>query len=317
MQWPLDQVPADCTFQAWVRLEGNTVRLDCRAVLNRGDHTQYPARLQEMPAIYLNAPFHKLVSYTGGKPFTNDALTELKRPAEKPEKWAEWIGTERWAALVNDDGWGVGLWNPSCLAFTGGFDGRAGPNDTRAPATGYLAGQALMMMDHDMRHDYRCELIVGSVDEIRRHVVTHTGAPELPRWDFSEGRQGWRILNARDSGWRAQGQYRLWMERDDPQMISPLFFLDSHDASKLIIDAAFKTPHAKAMVMWRRLENGRPAPGGPVEFPIKGDGQRREYVVPLGDSPDWKGAVIELRFDPAPAGGPGDWVEPGSIRLGK
>src|SRR3954462_10017281 len=54
MQWPLDNEPGECTFETWYSLEGNAVRVRCRLVNARSDKTQWPARMQELPAVYTN-----------------------------------------------------------------------------------------------------------------------------------------------------------------------------------------------------------------------------------------------------------------------
>ena len=316
MQWPLEDVPADCTFETWVQLEENVVHLRCRVMMRRKDKTKYPARLQEMPAMYLNAPYHRLMSYTGAKPFTNGVLTEIHRPGDKPEKWAEWLATERWAALVNDDGQGVGLWNPACLSFIGGFDGKLGPNDPRGNSTGYLAPQSLVMLEHDMHHDFHCELIVGTLTEIRDRVFKQSSAPEPPHWHF-DLREGWRVVNAELQRAEADRGNRLLLERDDPQVISPPTFFYADDAPFMKFYATFKTRHREAEVFWRRFENGKSVPGGSMTFPIQGDGQWREYTVRLADSPEWRGAIVELRLDPVPSGAEGEWFDLGSVGFGK
>jgi len=56
MQWPLANVPGDCTFESWYSLEDNVVRVRCRLNNERDDKTQYGGRAQELPAVYSNAP---------------------------------------------------------------------------------------------------------------------------------------------------------------------------------------------------------------------------------------------------------------------
>ncbi len=36
-------------------------------------------------------------------------------------KMVHWTATENWASQVNDAGWGLGVWNPDTLVFSGGF----------------------------------------------------------------------------------------------------------------------------------------------------------------------------------------------------
>ena len=54
MHWPLDNVPGECTFETWYRLNG--ARVDVTARLNnaRPETVWSPARGQELPAVYTN-----------------------------------------------------------------------------------------------------------------------------------------------------------------------------------------------------------------------------------------------------------------------
>ncbi len=311
-QWPLNDVPGECTFECWLELEGAAVKMRCRFKNERTDHTQYDARPQELPAVYLNAPFHRVLSYTGDRPFSGAAVSEIPRPAGSPDDWAQWRATERWSALVNDEGWGVALWNPSCVSFIGGFAGRPGANDTLSPATGYLAGQSIEILDHNITHEYHCELIVGTAEEIRARVRSH-GSPGLPDWRFDHDRQGWHLRNARDTGWPIQGSWRVLLDRDDPQLISPVTFFRAENAPRLSVEAAFTTRHRAAEVFWTRHDGAEYS----RSFPVTGDGRVRRHEIRLADSPEWRGGIVRLRLDPAPAGAAGERVEVRAIRVEK
>ena len=62
--------------------EGPTARIKCRLNNQRGDQSQYLARTQEMPAVYTNGSYHRLMTYAGDKPFTGDKLTRIVSPGE-------------------------------------------------------------------------------------------------------------------------------------------------------------------------------------------------------------------------------------------
>ena len=110
MQWPLENTQGECECEVWLELDGPVVKARCRLTNHRADHTQYRARTQELPALYVNAPFHRLMTYRGDKPFTGDALAQIEGRADRagqPGLWAiltNWVATESWAAQVNDAG---------------------------------------------------------------------------------------------------------------------------------------------------------------------------------------------------------------------
>lgn len=311
MQWPLDGVPAEAQFETWLELEGPVVKMRCRMSNARADRTQYPGRWQEMPAVYLNALFHRVVSYTGERPFEGDVVSEIPRPAGRPDSWSHWRATERWSALVNDGGWGLGLWNPSCMTFIGGFAGKPGPGDSRSSSTGYLAAQAIEILDHNIVHEYACELIVGTVAEIRDRVRERSGGCGPPSWRFGSDRQGWHYVNAVDTGWPIRGALRVMLEKDDPQLISPGVFFQAKEASRLVMEAAFQARRGEAELFWKRHDGG----SGRRAFPVAADGRMRRHEVSLAGEPEWRGAIVELRLDPVPGGAPGQWVEIRSMTL--
>ncbi len=69
MHWPLDNVPGECTYECWFELEGPAVHTRSRLVNQRPDHTQFPARNQELPAIYTNAALAPADDLSGGSTF--------------------------------------------------------------------------------------------------------------------------------------------------------------------------------------------------------------------------------------------------------
>ena len=70
MQWALDNVPGDCTFETWISLEGRAALVRCRLNNHRKDVTQYPAQDQELPAVYTIGKLHRLFTYDGTAPFS-------------------------------------------------------------------------------------------------------------------------------------------------------------------------------------------------------------------------------------------------------
>lgn len=311
MQWPLDDVPGECTFESWLELEGAVVHARCRLVNARADRTPYEARGQELPAVYTNGPWHRLITYSGSRPFANDAVTQLE--AKPPPQWSMWMATERWTALVDDSGWGLGVWNPECVRYVGGFNGQPGAGSAKDVACGYIAPHAVELLDHHITHGYRYDLVLGTVEEIRAHVYKQPRPAVRPAWKFENDRQGWSYRNAHDTGWPVRGELNVQLTKTDSNLISPQFFCRAEDASTLVIDAAFQTADPRAQVFWATLD----APDFIEErahfFDVKGDGAFREYRVHLGELPAWRGAIIQLRIDPA--NGPGGTVRVRSTRF--
>ena len=91
--WPLRNVPGECEFECWIQLEGNRAKVRSRLVNFREDTIQYVPGGQELPAVYTNGPWYKLVSYLGDKPFAGEDLTVLVDKEDgKGWPWRTWCG---------------------------------------------------------------------------------------------------------------------------------------------------------------------------------------------------------------------------------
>lgn len=314
MQWPLENEPGECTFETWYTLDGNIIKV--RAALNnaRSDKTQYPARTQELPAVYTNGPWHRLMTYTGDKPFEKDNLTQINHPLGKDGKpWANWNATEQWAALVDDNNFGLGVWNPDCLRFGGGFAGKPGKGGAHDDPTGYIAPNRQEILDHNIRHEFQYWLILGTLDEIRDKVYAVARRPTPPNYIFDKDRQGWWYHDLTDTGWPIKGELALTPGAKDPYLVAPGALWRAADAPILYLRAAFTTKHARAQIYFTPL-------GGksiPVDFPITGDGQYRTCEIRLDAHPAYTGLIAGLRLDPVPAGAPGDTIKLRSISFDK
>lgn len=308
MQWPLDEVPGECAFECWLELDGPAVRAKCRFSNARTDHTPYPARTQELPAVYTNGTLYRVMTYAGDRPYTGDALTQIKAKGPN-EGWSHWLSTERWSALVNEAGWGLGVWNPDCVQFIGGFNGMPGKGDSDDQPCGYVAPIRFEVLDHHIVHEFHYELILGTLEEIRERVAKHRQRNTPPSWKFTQDRQGWFYRGATDAGWPIKGELNVRLESNDPQIHSPYFFCPAEEGPVLVLDAAFKTAGGDAQIFWGDLaNNGGLSEQRSIHFPVTNDGEFHEVRVRLADSPEYRGSIVQFRLDPANAAG-------GSVRL--
>ncbi len=326
MIWPLNNQPARCSFQTRITLRGDTAHVDCRMVVFRKDLTQYPARAQECPALYTIGKLWRLVAYTGDKPFTNAPISVLDSPALLARKmlvfarklkgnpWVPFNATENWAALVNQSGFGLGIWAPGDYRFSGGFyganHGTGGPADSQ---TGYIAPNFFDIIDHNIVYRYRYVLIVGSVGKIRSWVYKHAPRPSPPQWNFIHDRQHWVYADAHDTGWPIKGCLNVSLAGRHPQLISPPCFWQAAKAPVLYIDAAFKTTEMTGALWWRGFKNSAFSTRSRVVFPINGDGRYRLYAIRLLGNKAYHGAMAQLRIAPVLTGQSGAWVKIRSI----
>ena len=293
--WPLFNQPADCVFEHWISLQANSVQVRARMSINRADTTFYEARTQEMPCVYLNGPYHRRVTYTGLKPFTNDALSEITTGGNQN-------GTEHWAALLNDQGRGVGLFKAGEVRFgldkfgltnTGGeFDG----------SSGYMNTNPALLIDHNGQYEYEYSLVVGSLADIRQFVYAQPRPPAGPDYQFVKDRQGWYYVNTRDTGWPIRQELNVQWRRSNVvnhgrfRIAGPSTFWQAADVPQLVIQAAFQTKGTVARLVWRKAGeiDFFEIPDRYVDFPIIGDGVLRSYVIQTGQLGGWEGAIAQI-----------------------
>ncbi|MDT8303468.1 MAG: hypothetical protein RQ760_18455 [Sedimentisphaerales bacterium] len=322
MQWPLDDEPGECTFETWIQLEKNTALVRSRINNKRADKTQYSGRGQELPAVYTNGPWYRLMSYTGERPFTGDKLSRFRKRWTSfadvdGDPWENWLATENWAALIDDNNWGLGVFKPDTYSFKGGFFGVPGKGGSKDAPTGYISPIQAEILDHNIQYEYEYRLILGTLDEIRRYVYEHSAGKSLPDYRFEKDRQHWVYRNAVDTGWPIEGKLHVKLERNDPQLIGPTGFWLASDTPRIFIHAACRTHDINARLYWKTREENRFTNNKSVSFNLNPDGQYHIYEIDLSDCQDFKGAITGLRLDPVNTGKEGDYIEIKSISCGK
>jgi hypothetical protein len=318
MHWPLDNEPGHCTFETWLTLKDNTVQVRSQINNAREDKTQYRARGQELPAVYTNGGYYRLFTYDGDKPFTKGPLRVIDKvwdtrtpPAEVVGgPWDHWYCTENWAALVNDDDFGVGIWTPGTYDYKGGFAGKPGSGGPNDGPTGYISPIRREILDHNIQYDYTYTLIVGKVEEIRDYVYANAIRFDLPEYTFEADRQSWVLSDAQDEGWPITGQWNVKLTGDKPRLVGPRAFWKAADMSKLYLRAAFDTGANTAIVRWEGLHGQG---GGQTEIAVNPDGTMRTLVIDMQALKNYTGICTRLEIIPKTDGHPNrtmtvDWV---------
>jgi len=303
MHWPLNNQPAQCTFECIYKIDGNVVDVTSRLVNARDDKTQYGARSQELPALYSNGPWYRIMTYTGAKPYTGGELIELSRKAENPPfPWNHFQATEEWAALIDKDNHGFGVWTPGLQSYLGGFAGKPGSGGPKSSPTGYLAPLHMEILDHNIVYTYRYRLVVGSLDEIRSYVYKHRNRAPGLNVVFKSDRQHWHFRNAADKGMPLKGVWDIQLEQNNPNIISPPFCIEASTIKAITIRAGFKTGEDKARLIWTKHGNKKPNPEDAISFPIRPDGITRSYTIKLAGNENWHGTITRLALRPCRKG---------------
>jgi len=311
MQWALKNVPGDCTFETWITLEGRSVHVRNRLTNERKDRTQYPAMDQELPFVYTIGTLHQLKTYTGDTPFKDGPLNEIPKVSAKGEKaqWTTFFATEHWAALVDDEDWGLGVIHPGVVRFVGGFYGKTHTGDPDNFPTGYVAPVRQEVIDHNIVYEFRYTLVLDWLAGIRKEAYKQRPKTNLPDYYFINDRQHWWFQNAEDTRYPIKERLRLKVENDDPQLYGPEGLWDAKDVSKLYVRAAYHTKNTTAALFWETSEKPGFRSDQCVTFVIVPDGKSRTYDVDLSASPFYRGKIRRIRFDPVEMGGAGEFVD--------
>ncbi len=294
MQWALNNVPGECTFETWITLDGRSARVRCRLNNHRPDKTQYSAHDQELPAVYTIGKLHRLFTYDGDRPFEGRPIRHVEN-AGPP--WASWKATENWAALVDDRDFGVGVIHPGAYTFLGGFHGKPNVGGPKDESTGYIAPVRKEILDHNIVYEYRYLLTLGTLDQIRAVAQAERVVDPRPDDSFHHNRRHWIYQGIRDAGFPPSGGLRLRPTTGDPQMIGPETWWKAETMPKLSIRGAFQGPGDRLEVFWS-IPGAGFSGDRLASTKIQPDGVLRTYSIDLSASPGYRGTITGLRIDP-------------------
>jgi hypothetical protein len=320
MHWPLDDEPAHCVFESRIRIEGNRVRVRSGLLNDRRDRTQYPARGQELPAVYTNGFLHRLITYTGDQPFTGGETTTIEKRwstfADRDGKspWASWVATEGWAALLDDEGWGLGIFSPENLFYSGGFFGEPGSGGPKDSQTGYFSPVQREVLDAEIRYFYEYTLILGSLEEIRSFACAHPPASRPPAWRFEKDRRHWHYRQAHDAGWPIEGELVVTADGPKARLVGPVAFWRAAEMPRLRIEAAFDSGEEQATIRWMRHGESGSREGDALVFPVQSDGRYRVYEIDLASAAGYRGAICRLSLEFAGSAATGEVVRRVRVR---
>jgi hypothetical protein len=314
MQWPLNNVPGDCIFETWTRLEGPLIHMRYRCTNQRADKTFYRPCGQELPAVYTISKLWRLMSYTGDQPFTGGALTHVTNDWHKPWPWTRFIGSERWAALVGDDGWGLGVLKDDGGEFHGGIHGDGRSEDPKHGSTAYVAPIHVENFDHNIVYEHQTVFMTGQLENIRKQF-NQLASRRPPAWLFNKDRQHWTLRNATDQGYPLQGEWRIKCGSEKPRLESGIRCWRAESAPLLDIEIACTGKANMARVFWQRLDEDRWDSKKSLDLALKPDGRFHQYQLDLASAVEYRGLIIGLAIELKEPSRPGDELAIKSIRL--
>ena len=329
MQWPHKTgVAGECVFECLYTLENNVFTMEATLVNDRKDKTQYQARHQEMPAVYTNGPWYKLISYLGDQPFTGEPTTIIVNKNNKRGwPWIHFYTPENWSALLDDNGYGIGVFQPDVMTFNGGFhpnDSFKGHGDVKDGQTGHLAPIGSQIIDHNIHFTYKTSLILGTIDEIRSYAKVNWQNYSNPEWYFHTSRNHWYYQGEiKDDGFPIKGGLNLQFKQN-ALIIGPDTFWKASETSFLEIDGEFHTDNKTLDIIveiqpvsksdftdwlnWsegvfsveeERINKASEFPKKPtitIKQKIVADGIKRKYRINLNEIPKYDGAMKNVKI---------------------
>lgn len=172
MQWDMDNRPAEAEMEQWTTLEGSVLKVHNKLTCHRTDQIYGDSILndQELPAVYPISALKNLYSYLGSAPFTN---APLDKPAIVNLSSGFWgiypTVSEHWMAFVDDNLWGMGIYNPKCDRFLAGMAGTPG-GEAADGSTSYIAPVKKEILYKNCIYEYDYYVIIGTLAEIRNTV---------------------------------------------------------------------------------------------------------------------------------------------------
>ena len=276
--WPMNNDAGECVMETWIQLLPGAARFSYHARLTnqRSDKTPYRGHHQEVPAVYVNGPWCRLMAYTGDRPFTGDAVREIRNDHKEAWPWVNFLPTEAWAAWVREDGTGIGVCVPRPMEFNGGFSGKRGQGGEKDASTGYVAPMTTEILDSNIVYEYSCLFVVGKLEDIRS-AAKRLAPKEPPSWNFDHARHGWSYENGHDAGWPLAGRglvVRADRASQPVRLIGPCTFWRAENASHLRLRVSAKAA-GTVRVYWRGVP-----PDGAATAPSQWAAWRRGWFDP-------------------------------------
>lgn len=325
--WDMNNELCQCYFETWVTLEGTAAKVRNKLTTFQTDNLWTPIpKHQEMPAVYTRGDLYKLYSYRGSSPWTQGGLSRITNPppVNGNPVWEYWGTSERWAALVNSNNWGVGVYNANSTTFLGGLSGSPGGGPT-GNSTGYFAPYRTIQLSKNGTFEFEYYLILGDLTTIRNWVYNKRGistgggsVSNSINFEFNSGGnvEGWTRAGGANSISQTGGTLRVSSTSADPQIIRNISF-NPRLYDFLKIRMRNTTNNSDMDLFWANAAGGFSG-SRRVRVTVVPNSNYREYTFDLRNVSAWKngGTITAIRIDPPGDGNSsGEYVNMDYIRF--
>jgi hypothetical protein len=268
-------------------------------------------KLQELPAAYAIADLNRVLTYEGDRPFTGDSLVEVR--GTFPQSWE---ATEHWAACVNAQNFGFGVYNGESTKFFGALHGypEGGPLDN---STCYVSPHGWEAFTKTSTYWYKYFLTVGTVDQIREAVYERD--PRLSARSDSEQTWGFDVDDDFD-GWAPSvtitpasvvaGSLEGTATTNNPFIVSRAMTKSASSLKKVVVRLRNDTGSSRARLCFQTSTSAGWSSSRCKTMTIRPYSDFTEYTFDMSGIPEWAGTVRRLLVSPVAA--PGrfgiDWI---------
>lgn len=162
--WATGEDITYATMEETIVLDGQVARFHFK--FSYTGTTVHGVTDQEVPAVFIDSDLPNLVFYNGSQPWSNDAgLTSVVPGWLDEVRNTPQNTTEHWAAYVDDNKWGIGLYTPGTSYMTTYRNkGASGP---MGGGCSYFAPVRKFAVTPGLVFEYDAYLFIGQVDEMR------------------------------------------------------------------------------------------------------------------------------------------------------
>jgi hypothetical protein len=299
--WDMNNEDAESYMEQWIALQDGVVHVRNRLTSFRTD-TRWGVKLQpqEIPAVYIIASLPHLRTYLGDAPFTGAAHVET----HSGWPWTPHVNLERWAAYVDNTGWGLGVFSPTASEM---LCGRAGDpvGEALDGNTNYISPTRMVALQEQDVYEFEYWLTIGSVEQIRATAEQRAGMVAFPSKFFfdTEGDFEGFVMANDLTGTVNGGVLTVSLTGGDPYFTSQegLYF-DATQNHWLILRVRNRTNSQAGQLFFSRKDRPGQLYSVPLALPAN-DGQYHNVILDMNTlSTDWGNRIAFFRIDPVNSG---------------
>lgn len=174
MLWDMKNELAEATMEQWTTLSGNIIKVRNKLTCMRTDNLygEGEYRSQEIPAVYPISALSELYTYFGDAPYTGAPLSKPKVIHLEDDFWGTYTKetvTESWMAFVNEEKWGMAVYQPITKNFLAGMSGKPG-GEAGSISTSYISPVKKEKLFKDSEYEYEYYLLIGDLHQMRTQI---------------------------------------------------------------------------------------------------------------------------------------------------